>query len=65
MPFLDSDVTTLIDGAGCVREVFLSCAKGKASSEIQAFLAFLKSSDGAKAIKANGAIARRQVYDPR
>jgi phosphate transport system substrate-binding protein len=38
-----------------VREVFL-VAKGSASPATKAFLAFVKSADGAKVIKANGAI---------
>jgi phosphate transport system substrate-binding protein len=40
-----------------VREVFL-VAKGNTTPAVKAFLAFVKSSDGAKVIKANGAIAK-------
>ena len=40
-----------------VREVFL-VAKRSASPATQAFLAFVKSSDGAKVIQANGAIPK-------
>ena len=40
-----------------VREVFL-VAKGDASPAVKAFLAFVKSADGAKVIKANGAIPK-------
>jgi phosphate transport system substrate-binding protein len=40
-----------------VREVFL-VAKGSASPATKAFLAFVKSADGANVIKANGAIPK-------
>ncbi|MFM9846782.1 MAG: substrate-binding domain-containing protein [Hyphomicrobiaceae bacterium] len=40
-----------------VREVFL-VVKGDASPAVKAFLAFVKSADGAKVIKANGAIPK-------
>jgi ABC-type Fe3+ transport system substrate-binding protein len=40
-----------------VREVFL-VVKGDAPPAVKAFLAFVKSADGAKVIKANGAIPK-------
>jgi len=43
-----------------VREVFL-VVKGNSSAAVKAFLAFVKSTDGAKAIKANGLIPKSGI----